>query len=309
MPEPQNRPLRVFLCHSSDDKPTVRELYQKLNSEGWIDVWLDEEKLLPGQDWDYEIEKALDNSDAVIATLSTGSVSKEGYVQKELRFVLDIALEKPEGTIYILPVRLDDCERPRRLRSIQGVDYFPPERREWAYARLRQSLELRAKALGIAIEKNEPTTSLSKPVTTEKKAQSNVSPKPAKAKSIAEPAKSVPKKKEPEPKLNSPRVQIMVNPSNLQLVSQPTLTLDGKTISLKKNLPHYLGREITIFNKVVGVGEHEIFFESSGLQGFETSKKFSVAAGQIATVTLLLTGTMVNKYNPRHWEISVKLEP
>ena len=56
-----------------------------------------------------EIDKALDNSDAVIVTLSTGSVSKEGYVQKELRFVLDIALEKPDGTIFILPLRLDDC--------------------------------------------------------------------------------------------------------------------------------------------------------------------------------------------------------
>src|SRR5574342_77027 len=152
MPDSASRPLRVFLCHSSNDKPTVRELYQKLSAEGWIDVWLDEEKLLPGQDWDYEIERALDNSDAVIVTLSTGSVSKEGYIQKELRFALDIALEKPDGTIFILPLRLDDCERPRRLRTIQGVDYFPPERREGAYARLRRSLELRASALGILTE-------------------------------------------------------------------------------------------------------------------------------------------------------------
>ena len=51
------RKLRVFLCHSSQDKPIVRELYQRLNTEGWIDPWLDEEKLLPGQDWDMEINK------------------------------------------------------------------------------------------------------------------------------------------------------------------------------------------------------------------------------------------------------------
>ena len=154
-----SRPLRVFLCHSSGDKLTVRELYQKLSAEGWIDVWLDEEKLIPGQDWNYEIEKALDQSDAVIVTLSTGSVTKEGYVQKELRFVLDIALEKSEGTIFILPLRLDDCERPRRLRPIESVDYFPPESRELAYARLQSSLEMRARALGIVTEtaKSKPT--------------------------------------------------------------------------------------------------------------------------------------------------------
>lgn len=149
MPEHASRSLRVFLCHSSGDKPTVRELYQKLSGEGWIDVWLDEEELLPGQDWNREIETALDNSDAVIVTLSSGSISKEGYVQKELRFALDIALEKPEGTIFILPVRLDDCERPRRLKPIQGVDYFPLEQRSRAYFNLLRSLELRAKALGL----------------------------------------------------------------------------------------------------------------------------------------------------------------
>ena len=75
-----NRPLRVFLCHSSADKPAVRELYQKLRAELWIDPWLDEEKLLPGQDWDLVIEKAVQNSDAVIVLLSDSAVKKEGYI-------------------------------------------------------------------------------------------------------------------------------------------------------------------------------------------------------------------------------------
>ncbi|MFH1908305.1 MAG: TIR domain-containing protein [Chloroflexota bacterium] len=46
MPESE-RPLRVFLCHASGDKPAVRELYHKLAAEGWIDPWMDEEKLSP----------------------------------------------------------------------------------------------------------------------------------------------------------------------------------------------------------------------------------------------------------------------
>ena len=41
----ETRKLRVFLFHSSQDKPIVRELYQRLNAEGWIGPWLDEEKL------------------------------------------------------------------------------------------------------------------------------------------------------------------------------------------------------------------------------------------------------------------------
>ena len=36
--------LRAFLCHSSQGKPIVHELYQKFLAEGWIDPWLDEER-------------------------------------------------------------------------------------------------------------------------------------------------------------------------------------------------------------------------------------------------------------------------
>jgi hypothetical protein len=33
------RRLRVFLCHSLQDKPIVREIYQRLNAEGWIEAF------------------------------------------------------------------------------------------------------------------------------------------------------------------------------------------------------------------------------------------------------------------------------
>ncbi len=78
------------------DKPVVRELYRRLLAENRFDSWLYEEMLLPGQDWDLEIEKTVESSDAVIVCVSSVSVAKEGYVQRELRRVLDIALEKPE---------------------------------------------------------------------------------------------------------------------------------------------------------------------------------------------------------------------
>ena len=105
----ENRPLRVFLCHSSNDKPAVRELYQQLRAEPWIQPWLDEEELYPGADWNLEIEKAVEASDAILVCLTNGSITKEGYVQRELRVVLDFADYKPEGTLYIIPVRLEEC--------------------------------------------------------------------------------------------------------------------------------------------------------------------------------------------------------
>jgi hypothetical protein len=146
---PTGRKLRVFLCHASQDKTIVRDLYQRLTAEPWIDPWLDEEKLLPGQDWNLEIEKAVESSDAVIVCVSSTSISKEGYVQKELRRILNIALEKLEGAIFVLPVKLDDCELPRQLKDRQALNYFPASKRAAAYEKLKASLQIRKDHLGI----------------------------------------------------------------------------------------------------------------------------------------------------------------
>lgn len=153
---PISKHLRIFLCHAKEDKLIIRELYRQLIAEGWLDVWFDEEKLLPGQEWDIEIEKAVEKADVVVVCLSNKSVDKEGYVQKEIRFVLNIADEKPEGTIFIVPLRLDDCTVPRRLRAWQWVDYFPNTNQKWAYLRVLESLKLRAGKLGISPEQDIP---------------------------------------------------------------------------------------------------------------------------------------------------------
>ena len=148
-----SRPLNVFLCHSSTDKPMVRELYHHLDAEGWIDTWLDEEKLFPGEDWNYEIEKAVEKADVIVVFLTRTSVTKEGYVQREIRMVLDLAQYKPDGTVYIIPLRLEECEPPPRLKRWQYADYFPEDQRDRAYERLVTSLIKRAKSLGLLLEK------------------------------------------------------------------------------------------------------------------------------------------------------------
>ena len=126
-----DRKLHVFFCHSSQDKPTVRELCQQFtDDESWIDLWLDEKRLLPGEDWQTSIKEAVESTDLVIICLSNNSVSKEGFIQKELSYARDRAFEKPEGSIFLIPVRLDDCEVPKGLRSIQWTDYFGENKKQ-----------------------------------------------------------------------------------------------------------------------------------------------------------------------------------
>ena len=141
MPETKSC-LKVFLSYASQDKPVVQELSRRLIDEGWIDAWLDVKKLLPGQDWRVKIEEAVEDSDIVIICLSSNSVTKEGYVQKELRYAREIALEKPEETIFLVPLRLDECDVPRGLRFYQWVDYYG-EKKDESYSALIESLQLR----------------------------------------------------------------------------------------------------------------------------------------------------------------------
>src|SRR5258706_11028742 len=117
------RPLRVFLSYSPEDTVIVKEHYQNLLAND-IDAWLNEESLLPGQERELEIPKAAKNAEAFIIFLSNKSINQEGYFQKEIKLALDIADEKPEGAIFIIPARLEDCVLPSRISKWQWVDLF-----------------------------------------------------------------------------------------------------------------------------------------------------------------------------------------
>jgi hypothetical protein len=136
--EDHNKQIITFLCHTSDDKPKVRELYQQLRKDGF-NPWLDEENLLPGHDWQLEIQKAVRESDIIIVCLSKVSINKTGYVQKEIKYALDIADEQPEGTVFIIPLKLEECNVPERLRKWQWVNLFTDN----GYQRLILSLNTR----------------------------------------------------------------------------------------------------------------------------------------------------------------------
>ena len=139
------RLLRVFLCHSGVDKSRVRELFQRLVADS-IDPWFDEEDLLPGENWERAIRRAVRASDVVLVCLSQTSVTRPGFAQKEIKFALDVADEQPEGTIYLIPVRLEECDIPDRLKQWHWVNLFKSK----GYPKLLSALHLRATSLGIS---------------------------------------------------------------------------------------------------------------------------------------------------------------
>ena len=115
----------VFISYARENEDIARRLYYDLKLQG-IDPWLDQISLLPGQNWRSEIKKSIRKSRFFLALLSSQSVDKRGYAQKELREALDILDEVSENDIYIIPVRLDDClPTSDRLHQLQWLDIFP----------------------------------------------------------------------------------------------------------------------------------------------------------------------------------------
>ncbi len=122
--QPSER-IRVFLAYAEEDRPMVRKLYQHLQKAGF-EPWMDVEKLVPGQNWPRAIERTIDVTDFILVNFSHRSVTKRGHFQCELRHALDVADRVPLDDIFLVPVRLSECEVPTEIsRTTQYIDLFP----------------------------------------------------------------------------------------------------------------------------------------------------------------------------------------
>lgn len=117
--------VNIFLIYAHCDKETVRKLHQRLCRDG-INAWLDAQNLEPGQDWQHEIRKAILTSDRVIVCLSRAFDKQPGYRHEELKIALDKAKLLEDGSVFIIPVRLESCRMPDTLAHLHRVDLFEP---------------------------------------------------------------------------------------------------------------------------------------------------------------------------------------
>lgn len=121
---PESGP-KVFIGYASEDLLHARHLSRQLRAAG-LRPWLDQEQLLPGQNWPRAIEHAIQTADFAIQCFSSHSVARRGYFHKELRIVLECASRVPFEQVYLLPVRLGECTLPERVASqYQYLDLFP----------------------------------------------------------------------------------------------------------------------------------------------------------------------------------------
>jgi len=113
----------IFLSYAREDESKVEKIYQKLLADGFK-PWMDAKDLLPGERWKVRIRDAIRRSNFFLAILTTNSIKRTGFFEKEVDEALDIWLEKSENDIYLIPVRVDDCELPERLHEFHCADLF-----------------------------------------------------------------------------------------------------------------------------------------------------------------------------------------
>ncbi len=135
----------AFISYCRDNFKEVEKLHQDLSAKG-EPLWWDQD-ILPGKNWETTIAEAMSNSYAVLACLSKETESRDSSgIYPELRDAIGIYRKLPPNSIFIIPIRLSECQIPNfkldateNLNKLQSVDLF----KDWdkGIERIKQALE------------------------------------------------------------------------------------------------------------------------------------------------------------------------
>lgn len=114
---------KIFLSYARCDVNAVDKLYDALAKLSFR-PWMDKYDLLGGENWSIVIEREIPTSDFVILCLSRRSCKHRGYFRAEIGLALRKLNELLRSDIYLIPVRLEDCEIPDELSHLNCVDLF-----------------------------------------------------------------------------------------------------------------------------------------------------------------------------------------
>jgi hypothetical protein len=130
----------IFLSHTSDDKPFVRQLRKDLIDRGVPRVWIDEAEIEIGDSLIAKIEEGIKSTRYIGVVLSSKSITAP-WVKKEL----DIAMtrEIAGGEVIVLPLLYEKCTLPAFLEGKLYADFTKTSRYEDALAKLLRRLRIK----------------------------------------------------------------------------------------------------------------------------------------------------------------------
>ena len=131
--------MKVFLSHSSSDKPRIRRIKRDLEAHH-IECWIDEEEIPFGGSITEYIEKGLSESDIIMVFLSQNAVLSRWLKAEWQTLFFD---QINENKITVIPVLLDKCDIPKLLKSRRIVDFSTASEYETNLSELLSQLKKR----------------------------------------------------------------------------------------------------------------------------------------------------------------------
>lgn len=179
----------IFFSYSRDNSEFVLNLAKELRNAG-ANIWLDQLDIKPGTRWDSSIEKALASSKTLLVILSKSSVDSHNVMDE-----VSYALEEKKT---VVPVLLEPCDIPFRLKRLQYADFTGDHSK--GIKNLIETLNLGSKVsakLSESINDGEKSPKPKVETVVKPEVQKNEEPKPAPVKTSQQPsgATYTPKKK------------------------------------------------------------------------------------------------------------------
>lgn len=105
--QPEEMPRgSVFVSYSRDDLPTAVQVAQSLSAAG-VPVWLDKQRLQPGENYERSLEHAIKDSASFFLSLISKATESDAnrYVHQERRWA---AQKHVDGFVFYVPLILDE---------------------------------------------------------------------------------------------------------------------------------------------------------------------------------------------------------
>jgi len=131
--------MKIFINYLEKDYESAIRFYHELKNSGF-NPWIDKYDILPGQDIDYYTKTAIDHSSRIFTILLSNNSDLSGRKKfnRNLNWAIDKAQEFTGDEIFIIPIRLEDCQMPEQIKHLHPVDFF----RKWedGFDKLKKSL-------------------------------------------------------------------------------------------------------------------------------------------------------------------------
>lgn len=138
--------MSIFISYAREDVDHAELVYKLLKDNG-LNPWMDKHSLFGGENWVHEIDGHIEKCRYFVLIISSHTINKVGQIQREIRLAKKKQDLFPDGGVFIIPLRVEDCEvKDRDLRSVHYIDMFP----DWKQGE---------KKLISAIEKNKDAVS------------------------------------------------------------------------------------------------------------------------------------------------------